>query len=476
MNLSKKSFISIILCIIILPLLGNEQLLNYLHINSIATLLNYILPSLVCLFAFIDTIKQKYKPKLNLLTITTICFWITLFISLILSISKEIYNFTNLYKFICMTFIILILSNVNLENKQKKVLFYTIIGTSTFISIIGILQYILNIGLTTNGIEKYIGAIGRINSTTYIATILDKYLTINIFVTYYVILNKEIKNYVSIPSLIIQIAALCLTFSRTGLLIYIFITFIYLLIYLFKKNFLTASIVLILLIGTYFIPGEQFVYSSIANYLNNICEKFSNKTHLTFIKKASNCILDPLEIDISNYYEKEIEKNSKKNSEVKNKEEIEIEVEEKLKTTNHQLISNTDDSLNSRTYYGNIAKDLIKNHPYFGIGIGSYTYIYEKQNINNYVKNGNYMYKFLYPHNMYLQLGAEIGIPGMILFFSIFVISLFKDFLKNKNILIFIFLISILLTCYTETIFYMKETGYLFIILIALLFKKTKKE
>ena len=67
MKLEKKTFILLILNIIILPLLGNENMLKTLHIESIATIIYYILPGILFILLAINYIKNyKNRKKTNM--------------------------------------------------------------------------------------------------------------------------------------------------------------------------------------------------------------------------------------------------------------------------------------------------------------------------------------------------------------------------------------------------------------------------
>lgn len=456
MKLSKKTFYLLLINIILLPLFGNEDLNEYLHINILVTILNYIIPLLLSIFLLIDGIKQKKIIKKDAIFFSTIVFWLITIISFVFSITHQIYNFSNLFKFICMTFLIIVLKDVKFNKQEKKVLCYTILSISTFIAILGIGQYVFQINLNKWGIEKYIGALGRVNSSIYIATLLDKYLALNIFLILFFIYKKYTNFYISIVSLIINILALVFTFSRTGLLILLFIVICFIIIFLIKKKIITALVLTSIIIGMYFIPGENFVFSSLANYFIDIGAKISEKTNISLIDKTAKKIFSPFVINMENFYEAS-----------ENEEEIDL-----------QLSKNIDYSLLSRNSYKLVAKAILKEHWKFGIGIGSYTYIYENQNANEYLTNNSFKSFYRYPHSMYLQLGAETGIFGLISFFFIIIYSLIKSSIKNKTIFPIILLISILLMCYTETIFYMKDISYITIISIALLSNTTflKKE
>lgn len=474
MKLTKKTFYTLLLTIIVLPLLGNETLNGYLHINPIVTILNYLIPGLLCVFIIFDRIKQKKCPKLEFDLFSTILFWIILIVSFIFSISHQIFNFSNLFKFGCMTFILYNLKDFEFETKEKKLICYTIIGTAAFISILGIIQYFFQISLNTSGIEKYIGALGRINSTTYIATLLDKYLALNIFLVLLFMYHKWTNFYISVGALLLYVLALAFTFSRTGLLIYIFLAIIFLILFLLKKQFINSLVIIVLTVGMYFIPGENFVYSSLAKYLIGVGESISEKVNISFIDTTINTMLSPFVIDIYEYYGKEpdnTQPETKPQTENNKKPTtLDDDIEEEF---DPQLVGNVDYSLSSRSYYKDIAKHLIKEHWQLGIGIGSYTHIYNNQNVNDYLENANFTSYFRYPHNMYYQLGAEIGLFGMILFFLNIIYMLFRNAIKSKTLMPIILLISVLLVCYTESIFYMKDVAYFTIIIIGLLSNKT---
>lgn len=482
MKITKKTLIMTLLTIIILPLMGNEALNSYLHIDTIVTILNYLIPGMLCIFLVYDMFKQKKWPKLEFNLFTTLAFWIVLFISLAFSISHQIFNFSNLFKFGCITFILLTLKDIEFEEKDKKTICYTLMGTAAIISIIGILQYFFQISLNTSGIEKYIGALGRINSTTYIATLLDKYLALNIFLVLFFMYRKWTNFYISAGALLLYILALAFTFSRTGLLIFIFLVFVFLILFLMRKQFINAILIIILTVGMYFIPGENFVYSSLAKYLISVGSSISEKINLSFVDKTFNAILSPFVIDIYEYYGSD---NTDKGTEtdgvkkpIKDKNEnLDDDIDEEIDI---QLIGNVDYSLSSRSYYKEIAKSLIKEHWTYGIGIGSYTHIYNNQNVNDYLTEANYTSYFRYPHNMYYQLGAEVGLFGLILFFLNIIYMLIRSSLKNRTLMPTILCICVLLVCYTESTFYMKDVAYFTIIVIALLsndsFIKTRKE
>ncbi len=73
------------------------------------------------------------------------------------------------------------------------------------------------------------------------------------------------------------------------------------------------------------------------------------------------------------------------------------------------------------------AFDVIRARPWFGTGINTYSVAHEK-----YDTNKNWRVRGYYAHNGYLQLAAEIGIPG-ICFFFLFLLSFFLVSLRRIN-------------------------------------------
>jgi O-antigen ligase len=96
-------------------------------------------------------------------------------------------------------------------------------------------------------------------------------------------------------------------------------------------------------------------------------------------------------------------------------------------------------SAESRIPMMQIAFKMIKSNPWFGVGINNYT-----NAMPSYDQSGLTL-EFFHPvHNVYLQLAAEIGIPGLVVFIVFILLlyhavftGLFKAIpLKDKNLLI----------------------------------------
>ena len=451
----------LILNIILLPLLGNEQLNTFLHISKLATIINYILP--ISLFGcLVYDSKGQNKYKLNLISVLSLIFIVILFLSWNFSICNKIYNVSNFIKFSLMIYFLYILNQIEFSQKQKKIINYSIIYLLIFVCIIGVLQYIFKLGINLNGIEKYPGARGRINSTFYIATIYDKYLLINILYCLFLLKNNLINKALVIIAFCLANLNLFFTFCRTSQIIILIVYFI-MIIYLFIKKRKHISILIILMILlSFIIPGQNYLYSATAKYFEDVVYKIDNKTHTNILSKITKPIFNIFIIKVdnnSNNGNNSIEQNPNQTNSSDNQQGNDI-----------QLIENIDYSLNSRKYFKSVAKNIMKSNPTLGIGIGSYNYIYENQNASDYIKDKSFdtTSRYLYPHNMYYQLGAEIGILGMLIFFTIILYYL----LKNKNLFSIMLLVIIILSCHTESIFYMKDVAYFNIFITSLFASK----
>ena len=279
-----------------------------------------------------------------------------------------------------MTFMLLLIPKLEFENKQKSIINYTIISLFLFISILTIFQYLLKINLNAAGIEKYIGSFGRANATFYIATLLDKYLVLNIIIGFYFLFKKSINQYISIITLLLGTLALAFTFSRTGTIIFIFTIFFVIIYMLFKRKILISLLAALLLFGTYFIPGQDFLFSSVARYFLTIADK----TNINFVSTATRWVVKPLIINVNN---------NEDNSDDNSTEEPSTNKDDDFNNDiiyDQQLVTGIDYSLSSRTYFENIAKYIIAEHQIKGLGIGSYVYLYDNQNAKEYgLASGN---------------------------------------------------------------------------------------
>ena len=83
-------------------------------------------------------------------------------------------------------------------------------------------------------------------------------------------------------------------------------------------------------------------------------------------------------------------------------------------------VDGTDNSINQRLRYYTDVISQIKKHPFLGVGIGNWklkSIDYDKKDINGYVVP-------YHAHSDFIQLGAELGIIGFVLYLGIFISAL----------------------------------------------------
>lgn len=89
----------------------------------------------------------------------------------------------------------------------------------------------------------------------------------------------------------------------------------------------------------------------------------------------------------------------------------------------------TDASTIGRSAYIIIGIDMIKEHPWFGWGTDAfYNYLLR----NPYAYASNMSLRAVYSHNNYIEIGTSYGIIGLILFYSMHVINIFKTWRNRK--------------------------------------------
>ena len=469
MKISKISLILLIINLMAMPLLGNEQIFQFLNILTLQKIVIFALPAIYFISFVIDVFRFK-KLKINSVIVAGIIYIIALLISYIFGIT---HNFTNLTTFINLSYIAMFAVTISMykfETEQIKKVIKGIVIVVFIIGVIGILQYFTGIGATCAGIEKYPGALARINSTMYIATILDKFLVYNIAILFYlvfIIKKKKIEitkkqNIFIYITLLTSILAIGFTFSRSGIFMFYAITILFLIIFIVNRYKRLALMSLVIVVFFYFSPGQMYVISSTVIQVEKMAVSYLEKLNMDFLITPVTSVAGILTIS----EEKKVESDENL--------EGPLTSQEKQNEKNDEFTSNivNDNSLASRDYFQKIGKAIVKEYPVLGIGTGSYSYIYNNQNVNNYLENDiNTEVLYLYPHNFYIQFTAETGIIGIVALFSLLVIIYVKS-VRNKFILLpTIFLGIIAINCTTESIFYMKDISY-WIIIVFTIFTK----
>ena len=436
MKITSRSLTLLIINIVVCPLLGNTTLFNTNFHNPINKFLLFLLPCLYFISFIIDLCKlKKTKSRFDILTILLFLLIITLSISLFLGIS---FDFNSLTNFISYVYIILFIYSIYVYEFSKDNLikiFKSILSIFLIISIIGIIQYIFDFNLIERGVFKYPGALGRITSTMSNATILDKYLSLNLLLIIYVMYKLHKFNWKLVLCFLIGLVALSFTYSRSGTICFYFIAFIFTILFIYKKQWINLLIIISSLILLYLIPGQKYLLSSTSNYVNDTVNEIWDKLNMEYLSPINNGIAKLFTID--DFFDE-------------------------------------DDSINSRNYYMEVAKRIIDEYPLTGIGIGNYNYIYKNQNVNDYLENKlNLKIEYLYPHNLYYHFASETGIIGLILLISIFVLMFLKAIKNNNLVISFLFLVLFLLGSITESLLYMKDIAFWIIIIYSLFMKKS---
>ena len=111
-----------------------------------------------------------------------------------------------------------------------------------------------------------------------------------------------------------------------------------------------------------------------------------------------------------------------------------------------------------------------KKRIFLGSGLNN-----SQEDLNNKYKEYNLYSGFLNYnyHNQYIQIFAELGIVGLILFLMILFIIL-KEAINTKDYFLFSFIIITSVVCITET-FLWRQRGMVFFIIISLILSRNKK-
>ena len=431
MQISNKTTNYIIFCIYSIVLfLGNDIFLGF-NVRNLVSYIIVVLPAVLILLL----IKENYKNlskilknnKINMFL--GIIFLIWLIISLFTGIKFGISGIKGIINFGIIILLGIFLPRIEFENYQIKKIKKHIFISFFIVLLYGIIEYIFNFNLDINSNEKYPGINGRVYSTFYIATLLDKYICIIFaFICYELTKPKNEKNIFLILLVILSGICVVLTFSRTGLLLYLGILFLFTLYQLIRKKIKFLFLALIVIIIMFFIPGARYSFQSGLNQFYSL-------------------------VNLPSLYQINI-----------------IEKDNDIK--DDKLSAENDASMDDRNYYKNVGKELMKEYPINGIGIGNYSYIYNNQNAEDYLSNPSIITKpYMYPHSSFIQLGAEIGIIGMIMFYLFVYSIVFNiDFKTNKKrfiVLNFIYFVMLAIS-YVEGIVYSKQFFYIFIIVFSL--------
>ena len=429
---------------------------------------------------------MKRSPKIFIIVYLLFLFFMVFGFSK--SISKMLFFYTYA-KFIVLGILVFVLSKYKFEKKKVNNMCEGLFYSSLIVSIIGIVQYILDINLNYNGIYKYIGSKGRVISTFFNPIYLGIFLLFIIILLLYKISTTDEKKatikYFTI--MFVDMITLLLTYTRTvavllAVTVVLYILFSLLNIRKSNNNICKYLIVFIcLIVNIYAIPGVKYLYSStVVNFLPyKVSYKLLNFTNNYMLTNFDLSIygFDKLENtgnkqEESNNNTNENEKNEDSNSNVEeNNKDSNSNVEENNKDSNSNVEENiTDASINTRNAFKTSANRVISDNKLTGVGLGNYEE-YVMHNKDKYIIG-----KFGYPHNSFLHITAECGvITGTILYimiFAVIVYSLVKVILNRgkEMFAVFIIWINVFILAMYESLFYDTQLCPLLLIITLVLF------
>lgn len=468
MKISKKTLNLLVMNIMIVPLLGNLSFFKIYNLELLPRILLLVMPALYFLGFFYDFILNKYYKKkgvfLNPLIISLAFFLLLLIISLFSSINIDVYNFSNLLNFIYICLFIYSLYIYEFSEKDKKLITRSLFLIFALVVSIAVVQYVFDLDMIKYSSANYPGSKGRVNSTFYIATLLDKYISVMLIILFSFLAKKDLTKLNKLGLLIlISIGALALifTFTRIGILVYYVTSFIFFLLFLKRKKIVEAIFTILLWLSLFLIPGYKHVLFSIMYTVNDAADSALYAVELNDVVNYKNNLVNSIisKVDFFNDSDNVMDNiMGDPSDDIISDDDIDfiiIDIPESAIT-----------SQESRNYFQNIAKHITKEYPYTGIGIGSYNYVYKNQNINSYLSNYTAEAEYMYPHNMFYHLSAETGIISVfVLLFIIFYVLLIG--VRKENIFLSAFLLfTFILFCCFEGILYSKAFAYIYIIII----------
>ena len=386
----------------------------------------------------------------------------------------------------CLLVLAFVIMNISLSKEDIEFIFKSIFISFFICMMVGIFQYFSGINLIQYSNFLYPGILGRINSTFFIATILDKYIVlIEILLIYYLI--KQPKMQLQLL-LVLSGIGVGLTFSRGGQLAFVFFIMIFLFLTIWKKQYSNIIAIFITLIIMYLIPGVSLSFQSGLNFIYNkidvpsnlrIVITFINQLYKKVINNDNNSSNDNENIDNDNSGNQSTGEEANKDKNTDEKDDI-VKEETNDKSYNEDVFGD-DLSVLSREKYKAVGLQIIKDYPIFGIGVGNYSYLYNNQNFDKFISDQSVLEdldEIRYPHNGFIQVAAEMGYIGLT-FFCLTLLSYiyYVDYKKDKLKLFteFLLFVALVLASYTETVFNCKQYIFLFVIFISFLSCKSTK-
>lgn len=435
MVMTKRSMCLMILTIYMLTLFcGVGVFVSNPILDGVRSLMQLALPLLVTASLLIDAFKNKTfnkEDKVSLIIIGLNIVWFILSIIFGINIGRQsitgIVNFTNI---LCILYLV---SHIKLNDEQALKIKQAFFISAFIASLYGIVQYIFQIDLNIFENAKYPGIFGRINSTFFLPTLYDKYMVLIFGIICCILLDEDRILYRIL--FVLTGINVVLTFSRGGFIALVFVLVMFIILSIIKKRYKNLILSLVFVIAAFLIPGVNYLFQLTANYVYD-------KVHMPEVLRVN--ILP--------------KGNNVKDDETQELPPKEVDIKD-------------DSSLIYREYYNSVGIGIVKEYPILGVGLNNYSYLYNKQNVLDFVKNKELVApnsKYMYPHNGYVQLSAEIGIVGTVLFLTYLFYMLYvvlKDHkVKYYSILL---IILFLLGNFTESLIHNKQYMYIFVLLYA---------
>lgn len=412
--------------------------------------------------------KSKKLKKFNkVLFVFCIIFILLLSLGIFNVINKIMFIYT-LLKLSSFLGLIFVLQSYKFDKKEKDNFLKCFVLVSLIISFVGILQYIFDINIIRNGINKYPGSKGRIGGTFHNVIYFGIFLLCSINILLYK-LGKKLDNknkFLCFFILITNSIALFFTYTRTVALLLICIVCGYLFFALINKNkkkiLKYFGILLSIVFLIFAVPGAKYLYSS--TFFNLIPSSLVNEV----VELLENITSERIDLSIYNEVKKPIKPGI--DGEIIDEDLI----EEGITEEKDEEAEVSDYSVATRKEFGHIALNVIKNNSITGIGLGNYEK-YVKSNSKTYITD-----RFGYPHNSFLHLTAESGVITGFVFAIIIVLLvvtlLIKSFVERNESVICLFLISISLfvLAFFESFIYDTQLCPLIILMFYFLFEEYK--
>jgi O-antigen ligase len=136
------------------------------------------------------------------------------------------------------------------------------------------------------------------------------------------------------------------------------------------------------------------------------------------------------------------------------------------------LEGNYNSSWGKRVHILIVAKDLVRENPIFGIGMGN-AKVEFLEKAKEYPQNRDFFLEAAHLHNGYMQILVEVGIIGLLLFFF-FIYTLLRARMKRDDYILLVMVITIYLIGFVgEPLFFNRKPYLLFNLFIAILLFKS---